>query len=67
MEWISIKEKYPNSGEIVLIAAGVFVSTACFVLEQPGRTHVFLDESGDTEEGVTHWMPLPDPPKETEK
>ena len=52
MEWISVEERLPES-EFVLCTDGKY----CFV-------NIIPDMEDVLEDGVTHWMPLPEPPKE---
>lgn len=64
MEWISVEERLPEKGRVVL----VYISDRKSIM----LTHFFDDfslvrvgmESGFSGHGVTHWMPLPEPPKE---
>ena len=57
-EWISVKDKLPKGGEIVQICTEKgFV----YAGELIGDTW-FLDNDSWTA-NVTHWMPLPQPPK----
>lgn len=49
-EWIGLKEKTPEAGQEVLITDGVFINI-----------DTWDDEYAD--ENVTHWMPLPEPPR----
>lgn len=65
MEWISVKDRLPENGEVI-----AFAETGCEYLIG------VLDESEYVGDGVccygdgvmmmcvTHWMPLPEPPKE---
>ncbi len=60
MEWISVKDRMPENGVRVLTACddgivrlGISKGGFPFVVN---RAHQFS--------GVTHWMPLPEPPKE---
>lgn len=63
MEWISVKDKLPDSGDQVLVSVlrkrspnrtfiGLFVS-------DPERFYVM----GRYEKDVEYWMPLPEPPE----
>ena len=62
MDWISVKERLPETGQEVLMwqecqpyAPGSFRYDMCVYntgVYQPWWKH------------VTHWMPLPEPPKE---
>ena len=57
-EWISVKDRLPEGGEIVIICTEKgFV----YAGELIGDTW-FLDNDSWTT-NVTHWMPLPQPPK----
>lgn len=56
-QWISVKDRLPEDASDVLIAWADGVSEACFCDEtwcREGRRLLW----------VTHWMPLPDGPKE---
>lgn len=63
MEWISVKDKMPNDDSPVLlydnyeILIGRFLYTAkdfpVFGIYSRGQTY-----------NITHWMPLPEPPKQ---
>jgi hypothetical protein len=58
-QWISVKDRLPEDASDVLIAWADGVSEACFCDEtwcREGRRLLW----------VTHWMPLPAPPKEEE-
>lgn len=64
-EWISVKDRLPESGEVIAFAA-----------EYSEYLIGWLAETEDEDRGVvcygdgvemwlvTHWMPLPEPPKE---
>ena len=69
-EWISVEERLPedNGDELIVCTEDGFVGAARFTavieegfcwMENEGSD--FYD--GDLIEGVTHWMPLPEPPK----
>lgn len=62
MKWISVKDKVPAPGERVLACGpkgGINI----------GRRHyadidtIMTMESSGVDRKFTHWMPLPDPPK----
>lgn len=53
-EWISVEDRLPEGG-LVLCTDGEY----CFVDKIPDMEDV-------REDGVTHWMPLPEPPKPKE-
>ena len=60
MEWISVKDEVPRSGQMVIVEGAVAYY----------RGGVWLTVTGEPWPGrviqwpVNHWMPLPDPPKE---
>lgn len=58
MNWISVKDKVPMIGEYVL----VYVSDKCFQMTNIVVT--LYDKYGFNISNVTHWMPLPGPPKD---
>lgn len=69
MEWISVKERLPEvlrnwSSEFVIVCHGNSFNDKmgvwmCYMNENED----FFDNEGQRFEGVTHWMPLPEPPK----
>jgi hypothetical protein len=61
-KWISVEERLPEVAEKVLTYNGNFVSEnwLCTVASKVGRINVWAYSEGF----VTHWMPLPEPPKE---
>lgn len=67
MKWISLKEKYPPKNSCVLVYEGAFIGHMMDVFYYNGGG-IWEDSYGHCQttegEGVTHWMPLPKPPKE---
>jgi hypothetical protein len=70
VEWISVKDRLPEEWEQVLIT-GMSTSGAPLGVhlgELRDGWHFALSEDGgcdpNLDENVTHWMPLPTPPKE---
>lgn len=65
--WISTKEKMPETGDAVLIVVNGYVDCGMYS-EGYGRWYeINYDRYGDEIEicyDVTHWQPLPEPPKE---
>ena len=59
MEWISVKDRLPGDGEY-LVYSPAFYGVTTMVYED-GKW--WFDESSPTS-GNTHWMPLPEPPKD---
>jgi len=75
MSWISVKDKLPEGDETVILFGRRMLQRGFFV--EPGhRSEGYMDVWVSCEwdgcggyeefEEVTHWMPLPEPPKEEE-
>ena len=65
MEWISIKDKKPKEDEIVLTFSMLWYTNPELEMFPVAINHFFqLKEKWPGCEQVTHWMPLPKPPKE---
>ena len=64
-KWISVEERLPEIGKFVLVSDGDDIDAACrykaFTI--PDETETFF---WDSVFEVTHWMPLPAPPKGVE-
>lgn len=71
-DWINVQDKLPENGQIVLCAGHewndkkkpFFMVVSMY---RNGFTHYEDhrdDWSSDTSSYFTHWMPLPEPPKE---
>ena len=61
--WIPVTEALPKNDDLILCYGGGFCMCSFF----KGKFYDF-DENGYPYEvtGITHWMPLPEPPKESE-
>ena len=61
-EWISVNDRLPDVGKIVLVFGKRSATTGMFqgVIE---RNDLWWWKE-DTTKYVSHWMPLPEPPKE---
>lgn len=60
-EWISVEDRLPDrEGETVLYYDGKEVDACNFYFE---KFHTIDLYESDIIDGVTHWMPLPEPPK----
>ena len=55
--WIPVSERLPEQGQEVIVYTGG-------VLKPSVHPYLFWDASYDSWLRVTHWMPLPEPPKE---
>lgn len=78
MKWISVEDKLPKKGELVIITNGDLISCGCVVIEESeyweqvnSTTKKLTKEKPfiwfDTHPSYdcfdeTHWMPLPEPP-----
>lgn len=65
MRWISVKDRLPEESSEVLFVLYGKVYLGDYLLNEAFETpagSVFL-----ADEAVTHWMPLPEAPKEDEK
>lgn len=60
-EWISVKERLPKAGEDVIAYLGEGIFEICWTLKDGcwETRDSYLDM-----DAVTHWQPLPEPPKE---
>lgn len=78
MEWISVKDRLPDDGKYVLVypAEDFHITVGYF---ERDNVHYYIESNGSkfyTDDGweteipwaqkgrVTHWMPLPEHPKE---
>lgn len=66
-QWISVKDRLPDADEgddfLAVSKNGNFVFEAYFVRDCGRGKNLWNDGCGNFYE-VTHWMPLPEPPKE---
>lgn len=64
MEWISVKEKLPGTGVRVLACSK---RGSVFICKRDSPRNSFFRIDGTSKyRCFTHWMPLPEPPKEQE-
>lgn len=70
-QWVSVEDRLPEDGEKVL----VFGKCRCSKVKPYTNTAYYYDASNKPywdmgcykqDEVITHWMPLPEPPKESE-
>lgn len=66
MEWISIKDRVPeNTDDVLVIDDDGKMSVSCYFLHQGYDGYIFEDRDCCRRMGeISHWMPLPEPPKE---
>ena len=60
--WIPVTEQYPEEREAVLVYQRMYKNTYCAFLD--GMDWWIYGGYGTKAFGITHWMPLPEPPKE---
>ncbi len=67
-EWISVKDRLPCENKEVLMTYNNLVMEGLFVNRKFYHSSVCAHVEGycscDEQEGITHWMPLPLPPKD---
>lgn len=70
MNWISVKDRLPEDGEEVIafseqnVTAAIYDGPESYGGECWTESKLFYcDVTFDHLEHVTHWMPLPDPPR----
>lgn len=62
MEWISVKDRLPEEGKLVLTFMNGYEYKLNYVILLP---EVLWATTLEREQNsITHWMPLPEPPKE---
>jgi len=64
MEWTSVKDRMPSKkGRAYLVYIGEYSdnSDACEIAWF--QDELELNQYPELEQGITHWMPLPEPPK----
>lgn len=63
-EWISVEERLPevDTNVLVVTANGSFKVARCNIYHN-GTLVLWATNDGLGERAITHWMPLPEPPK----
>ncbi len=66
MEWISVKEILPEEGQRVLVYGISFQQPEVHVGEFTGYSWIYFPQEASWSSlvDVSHWMPLPEAPKE---
>ena len=67
-KWVSVNDRLPESEQYVILwtKTGV-MKYAKYLDDEPHRPWITYDENGSCrawDNVVTHWMPMPEPPKE---
>jgi hypothetical protein len=65
-KWISVKERLPESGTRALVMRFDFVTKTPFYDLLWFDNGYWWNRNFTGDYAVTHWMPLPEPPKEAE-
>ena len=64
-QWIPVTERLPEYDSVVLVTDGEDVGTGYrYVLGKIGFTGWAVPFADIKEDDVSHWMPIPEPPKE---
>lgn len=63
-QWIPVTERLPEEGDRCLCNVKSFAFPGSFYRTILRYSKVGFHDGCVYEEGVTHWMPLPEPPKE---
>ena len=63
-EWVSVKDRLPEAGKVLVTdGKAVIISNGAWLYRSPeGKTRVPANYGAGLT--VTHWMPMPKPPKE---
>lgn len=65
--WISVKDKLPRDGEDVLAFTRGIIGVLTFIsMPQVPNRGYWMEMDMELINTPTHWMPLPEPPKENE-
>ena len=62
--WIPVSERLPICGDTVICFGDNGIEIADFVVGDKWSALPWFFTDGEQETGVTHWMPLPELPKE---
>ena len=62
-EWISVNDRLPEPWKQVLIYSRHDFCESAFYIGVPGKWRVTWNHEMLDADSVTHWMPLPEPPK----
>jgi hypothetical protein len=62
--WIPVSERLPEEWKEVLVLSEFVCCETAVYLGIPGKWRVTWNHNMLEENSITHWMPLPEPPKE---
>ena len=62
-EWISVDDRLPEPGKQVIIYSRCDFCESAFHIGIPGKWRVTWNHEMLDADSVTHWMPIPQPPK----
>ena len=62
-EWISVEDRLPEPWKQVLIYSRYDFCESAFYIGVPGKWRVTWNHEMLDADSVTHWMPMPQPPK----
>ena len=62
-EWVSVDDRLPKPSKRVLIYSRHGFCESAFYIGVPGEWRVAWNHEMLDADSVTHWMPLPEPPK----
>lgn len=62
-EWISVNEKLPDKSGQYLTFHGCYTGIVDYSVEKKGWNITYCEDRETEIKNVTHWMPLPEPPK----
>ena len=65
-EWISVKDRLPEDCKKILVVNGRGYISISSLWRKDGSKWTWVDSAGHFNHvnDITHWMPLPEPPKE---
>lgn len=64
MQWVSVDDRLPEKDETILVWVGTMCTRACVGKTPYGPAWYLIDKNCYLNWwSVTHWMPLPEPPK----
>lgn len=67
-EWIKVGKRLPDVGQIILVyeVDGFLNNIGMEIVTDYALACMSLDDYDPRWDAVTHWMPLPEPPKDDE-